>query len=297
MEIRALKYFLAIAREENMTKAAETLHISQPALTKQIHNLEAELGKKLFSRHSFSLELTAEGKLLQKRAEDLLTLATKITDEFAALDNSLGGDIYLGSGESYQLRHLAKIIHQFKTKHPHFHYHLISGDTEQVTEKLNKGLLDFAIIFEEPDLKHYNALSFPQADTWGVLMSTTAPLAKKSEITWEDLKELPLFCSEQSWKEDIPRWCGTKIKELNLEGTYRLVYNASVFAKEGLGYVLAFNHIVDISPGSGLVFRPLSPKLETKMYIIWKKDQVFTPIAERFKELLENTLPSVHKKA
>lgn len=292
MEIRALKYFLAIAKEENMTKAAEALHISQPALTKQMHNLEAELGKKLFSRHSFSLELTAEGKLLQKRAEDLLALATKITEEFAALDDNVGGDIYFGSGESYQLSHLAKLIRHFKTKHPHFHYHLVSGDTEQVTEKLNKGLLDFAIIAEEPDLKHYYALTLPQVDTWGVLMPATASLAKKAKITWEDLKELPLFCSEQGWKEDIPRWCGSKIKELNLEGTYRLVYNASVFAKEGLGYVLSFNHLVDVSPGSGLVFRPLSPKLETNMYIIWKKDQIFTPIAERFKDVLQSTFPS-----
>lgn len=263
MELRTLRYFLAIAREENMTRAAEMLHISQPALTKQMHKLEDELGRKLFRRRSFSIELTDDGVLLRKRAEDIIAMADKIEAEFSAMDDVIGGNIYLGCAESYQLRHLAGIIRQFKKRYPDFHYHITSGDTEQVTEKLNKGLLDLAVIVEPPDYEKYNVLQLPEADRWGLIMPSDSKLARKERIEFEDLRGLPLFCSEQSWRADIPRWCGNRIDELDLEGSFRLAYNGSVFAREGLGYLLAFEHLVDTSEGSELVFRPLFPALET----------------------------------
>lgn len=287
MEIRTLRYFLAIAREENMTRAAEFLHISQPALSKQMQSLEEELGKKLFVRHSFSIELTEEGILLRKRAEDLLSMADKITAEFSALDDVIGGNIYFGCAESFQIRHLARIIQHFKLQYPGFHYHMTSGDTEQVTEKLDKGLLDFGVIVETPDYRKYHVLEVPEYDTWGVVMQESSPLAEKPVITVDDLIGLPLFCSEQSWEKDIPRWAGNKMDQLSLEGSFRLAYNASVFAREGLGYLLTFRDLINTSEGSGLVFRPLSPLLENKMYIIWRKQQMFTPIAERFLEELQ----------
>lgn len=288
MEIRTLRYFLAIAREENMTRAAEFLHISQPALTKQIQNLEEELGKKLFIRHSFSIQLTEEGVLLRKRAEDLLSMADKITAEFSALDDVIGGNIYFGCAESYQLRHLARIIQHFKLQYPEFHYHMTSGDTEQVTEKLDKGLLDFGIIVEAPDYRKYHVLKLPEVDTWGVVMPADCELAKKDQITVQDLAGLPLFCSEQSWEKDIPRWAEDQMDTLTLEGSFRLAYNASVFCREGLGYLLTFRDLVNTSEESGLVFRPLFPLLETPLYVIWRKQQMFTPIAERFLSELQN---------
>lgn len=282
MEIRTLRYFLEAAREENMSKAAERMHISQSALSKQLKGLEEELGKKLFVRHSFSIELTEEGMRLRKRAEDLLSMADKITAEFASMDDIIGGNIYFGCAESYQIRHLAALIKRFKKQYPGFHYHITSGDTEQVTEKLDKGLLDFAVLVECPDYAKYNVVKMPEADRWGLVMPAGCALAQKDCITFEDLRGLPLFCSGQGWHADLPLWCGERINELTLEGSFRLSYNASVFTREGLGYLLTFEHLVNTSSESGLVFRPLYPELTTDMFIIWKKHQVFTPIAERF---------------
>ncbi len=287
MEIRTLRYFLETAREENMSRAAERMHISQSALSKQLKGLEEELGKKLFVRHSFSIELTEEGMLLRKRAEDLLSMADKITAEFSAMDDIVGGNIYFGCAESYQISQLAKVIKNFKKRYPQFHYHITSGDTEQVTEKLDKGLLDFAVIVEEPDYVKYNVIKMPQGDVWGLVMPSDCALASKGYITFEDLKGLPLFCSGQGWQKDLPLWCGERINELTLEGSFRLSYNAAVFAREGLGYLLTFKNLVDTSHESGLIFRPLYPELATDMYIIWKKRQMFTPIAARFIDELQ----------
>ena len=290
MEMRTLRYFLEVAREENMSNAAERMHVSQSTISKQLKGLEAELGKKLFIRHSFSIALTEEGMLLRKRAEDLLSMADKITEEFSAMDDIIGGNIYFGCAESYQIRYLARVIQRFKRKYPMFHYHITSGDTEQVTEKLDKGLLDFAIIVEEPDAKKYQILQMPEADRWGVIMPAECDLAKKDAVVFEDLIGLPLFCSEQGWLAELPKWCGERLKELTLEGSFRLSYNGAVFAREGLGYLLTFEYLVDTSESSGLVFRPLVPTLETNMYIIWRKHHAFTPIAERFIQQLQADL-------
>lgn len=282
MEIRTLRYFLAAAREENMTRAAETLHVTQPTLSKALKALEEELGKKLFTRHSFSIRLTDEGVLLRNRAEDLVSMADRIEREFLSLDDITGGDLYFGLAESFQIRYLARAIHSFKQTYPGLRYHITSGDTEQVLEKLDKGLLDFVVLVETPDAGKYESLIFPEADVWGLVMPEDDPLAEKKAIRVDDLTGLPLFCSEQSWEKDIPRWAGEKMGGLHLEGSFRLSYNASIFAREHLGYVLTFDRLLDTSPGSGLAFRPLDPRLETKLYLVWKKYQTFSPIAERF---------------
>ena len=282
MEIRTLRYFLAVAREENMTRAAETLHVTQPTLSKALKALEDELGKKLFTRHSFSIKLTDEGMLLRNRAEDLVSMADKIEKEFISLDDMAGGDLYFGLAESYQISYLAHEIHTFKQTCPGLRYHITSGDTEQVIEKLDKGLLDFIVLAESPDADKYESLIFPESEIWGLVMPEDDPLAKKKVIRVDDLIGLPLFCSEQSWEKDIPRWAGAKMDQLHLEGSFRLAYNGSIFAKEHLGYLLTFNRLVDTSPGSGLTFRPLSPPLETKLYLVWKKYQTLSPLAERF---------------
>ncbi len=292
MEIRTLRYFLAVAREENMTRAAEQLHVTQPTLSKTLKALEDELGKKLFTRHSFSIRLTDEGVLLRNRAEDLVSMADKIAREFVTLDNITGGDIYLGLAESYQIRTLARAIKEFQRQYPELHYHITSGDTEQVTEKLDKGLLDFAALVETPDNTKYEALIFPHADVWGLVFPADDPLKAKKTITVDDLIGLPLFCSEQSWRNDIPRWCGDRMKELRLEGSFRLSYNGSMFAREGLGYLLTFDRLIDTSSDSGLVFRPLSPTLENKLYLVWKKYQTLSPIAERFLKHLQSSFAS-----
>jgi len=272
-----------------MTRAAEILHVTQPTLSKALKSLEDELGKKLFIRHSFSIRLTDEGVLLRNRAQDLISMADKIEREFVSLDDISGGELYLGLAESYQIRYLARVIKDFKTRYPNLHYHITSGDTEQVADKLDKGLLDFLVLAELPDSRRYEYLAFPEKDVWGLVIPETDPLSEKDVIRAETLKGMPLFCSEQAWNGDIKTWAGSSFSKMKLEGSFRLSYNGSVFAREGLGYLLTFRNLIDTSKESGLVFRPLEPPLETTLYITWNRYQAFTPIAERFLKQLKES--------
>ena len=209
------------------------------------------------------------------------------------MDDIIGGNIYFGCAESFQIRHLARAIRRFKMKYPDFHYHITSGDTEQVTEKLDKGLLDFAVIVEEPDYEKYFVLQMPEGDRWGLIMPDNCALAQKQQIRLEDLRGLPLSCSEQGWHADLPRWCGGNMDGLHLEGSFRLAYNGAVFAREGLGYLLTFDHLVDTGPESGLVFRPLDPPagkqhvyhLEKTAGIHADRRTIYCRIAEQFPDL------------
>ncbi|MDE7389805.1 MAG: LysR family transcriptional regulator [Lachnospiraceae bacterium] len=280
MEIRILRYFLEIAREENMSRAAERLHISQPTLSKQMKDLEGELGKKLFRRGSTSLHLTDEGMLLRKRAEDILDMVNKTAEEFKSLGKIIGGDVYIGCAESYQIRYLADIVKSFREQYPLLKYHILSGDTAQVAERLDRGFLDFAVIVEPPNLQKYNYIELPASDTWGVIMRKDSPLAAKGAIAVDDLIGLPLLSSPQSIESDFPRWCGEKLDKLTFVGTVNLYYNGTVFVRAGDAYLLTFDKLANMRNDSELCFRPLTPKLETKMYLIWKKYQVFSPIAE-----------------
>jgi len=280
LEIRVLRYFLEIAREESMTRAAQTLHISQPTLSRTMKELESELGRQLFVRSSYSIRLTDEGMLLRKRAEDLLAMADKISDEFRSLDALSRGEVYIGCAESHLISYLARAVSSVYEKHPGIHYHITSGGTEHVSEKLDKGLYDFAVIVEPPDLSRYNYLEIPETDIWGAVMPKDHPLAEKAAVTVEDLIPYPVFVSEQSMAADLPRWCGEKADRLNVLASFNLSYNAAVFTKEGLGVTLTFDKLINTSEESGLVFRPLSPKLGNKMYVIWKKHRIFTPAAQ-----------------
>ena len=281
MEIRVLRYFLEIARQGSMTAAAEALHVSQSALSKQMKELESELGQKLFRRGSRSVSLTDAGMLLRRRAEDIVDMVDKTADEFGAMDDLQGGDVYLGCAESHLMAHIAGIIRQFRKQYPLFRYHIISGDRTVVLDRLDRGLLDFGVVVEVPDSDRYQYLELPGVDTWGVLMPASHPLAGKEAIRPEDLYDQELICSEQSIEVDMPRWCGKRADRLNFTGTTNLAYNGSVFVREGLGLMLSFEHLIPAAEGSGLVFRPLEPRLENHLYLIWKKYQVFSPIAQR----------------
>lgn len=264
-----------------MTRAAALLHVTQPTLSKALRGLEEELGKKLFIRHSFSIQLTEEGALLRRRAADLLDLAGKIEEEFRSLENT-GGVIYLGLAETCQVRHIARVLKGMESVCSDIRYHVTSGDTEQVTEKLDKGLLDFALLAEEPDGSKYGSLTLPGKDRWGLLMPEDDPLAAKEAVVYSDLAGRPLFCSEQALKADLPRWCGEKAERLDFRGFFRLAYNGSVFAREGLGCLLTLDRLINCGPGSGLAFRPLEPPLVTSVSVIWRKRQHFAPLADAF---------------
>ena len=216
---------------------------------------------------------------MRKRAEDILDMVDKTTNEFKALDEITGGEVRIGCAESHQIKYLARTIKVFREEYPLFRYHLTSGNTEQVIERLDRGIIDFAAIAEPPNLSLYNYLEFPGVNTWGIVMKKSNSLSQKRQICFEDLLGIPLICSEQGMKFDITRWCGEKIDMLNLSGTINLAYNGSVFVKEGLGYMLTFDGLVDTGADSEICFRALEPPLETKMYLVWKKYQVFSPIA------------------
>ena len=292
MTFEQLLYADTLAHCASLQAAADRLHITKPALSIAISSLEEELGKKLFVRQSFSIRLTEEGVLLRNRAEDLISMADKIEQEFISLDDISGGELYLGLAESYQIRFLARVIKDFKTRYPNLHYHITSGDTEQVADKLDKGLLDFLVLAELPDSRKYEYLAFPEKDIWGLVIPEGDPLAEKDVVRAEDLAGLPLFCSEQAWDGDLKKWFGSSFSKMKLEGSFRLSYNGSIFAREGLGYLLTFRDLIDTSEKSGLVFRPLEPALETTLYIAWNRYQTFTPIAERFLGQLKESFGS-----
>ncbi|WP_155588348.1 LysR family transcriptional regulator [Bifidobacterium canis] len=288
MEIRALRAFLEVSREENMTRAAAELHMSQPSLSKLIKSLERELGAKLFVRRSFGLTLTEDGQLLRERARDLVGMADRIEDEFASLGNVTGGTLYFGLAESFQIKYLAQQIKLLRRDCPDLHYHVESGVSSQVLEHLDQGTLDFAVLAQQPDLTKYEALAFPDVDRWGVIVPQGHRLASRERIRIDDLVGEPLFCSEQGWKREVARWAGSRLPDLRLEATFGLAYNAAVFAREGLGVLLSFDRIVDTSEGSGLVFRPLEPALETKLHLAWRRNRPLSPIAERFLKQLRS---------
>lgn len=280
MELRVLRYFLEAAREGNITHAAERLHISQPTLSKQLKSLEEELGKKLFVRGNYNVRLTDEGMLLRKRAEDILDMVGKTEEEFKALGEITGGDVRIGCAESDGMKYLAQRVKSLQARYPRFRLHLYSGNTEDVEERLDRGLLDFAVLAQEVDLSKYNCLEMPDADTWGVVMRKDSPLAEKETVRMKDLLNLPLICSRQGITEDYPRWFGEKVDTLNIVATFNLSYNAGVLVREGAGYLITFDKLVNTGSDSDLCFRPLTPTLETKLYFVWKKYQLFTPVAE-----------------
>lgn len=280
MEIRVLRYFLEVAREGSITHAAQRLHISQPTLSKQLKDLEGELGKKLFTRSSFSVRLTEEGMLLRKRAEDILDMVDKTEEEFKALGAVAGGDIYIGCAESEGIKHLARCIKAVKEQNPGIRVHLYSGDTNDLAGRLEQGLLDFAVIAQAVDLSKYNYLELPWADTWGVVLRRDDPLSARESLRVEDLLDKPLIVSRQGLREDLPRLFGEKVDRLNVTATINLAYNGAVLVREGIGYVLTFDKLVNTSDESDLCFRPLAPRLSAQLYVIWKKYQVFSPAAE-----------------
>ena len=290
MEIRVLRYFLEVAREGNITRSAAYLHISQPTLSRQLKELEEELGKKLFVRSNYSVKLTEEGMLLRKRAEDILDMVDKTTEEFKALDEINGGDIRIGCAESDGIKYVARAAKKLHRRYPNIRYHIYSSGSEAVNERLDRGLLDFAVIVQEVDLSRYNYLRLPVQDAWGVLMRKDDPLAQRETIQAGDLRNLPLICSRQALEEEMVKWFGDELEKLNIVATYDLMYNASILTREGLGYTIGFQNLVDTGADSELCVRPLEPPLASPMYLIWKKYQVFTPVASLLLEELKGQI-------
>ena len=291
MEIRVLRYFLAIAREGSITNAANFLHVTQPTLSRQIRDLEEELGQKLFTRSSHNMTLTAEGMIFRKRAEEIISMVDKTEAEFNSMENVIGGDIYIGGGETEAIRLVAEIAQDIRKDYPGIHYHLYSGNSEDVTERLDKGLLDFGILIQPADISKYDYINIPARDIWGVVMRKDSPLAENKVIRKGDLLGVPLICSRQAISaergdNEFARWFGDDFDKLDIVTTFNLVYNAAIMVEAGIGYAITIDKIANTSENSNLCFRPLEPRLDSGLNIIWKKYQVFSSAAELFLERL-----------
>lgn len=287
MEIRVLKYFLAVAREGSITGAANSLHLTQPTLTRQLQELEKELGQKLLIRGKYRVTLTPEGMMLRKRAQEIIDMVEKTEAEFQAISDTISGDIYIGGGETDSMKYIAEIIKEIQNEYPEIKFHIYSGNAEDVTEKLDRGLLDFGILIQPIDLSKYDNITLPDKDVWGVIMRKDNPLAIKKCIKLKDLSELPLLVSRQlspkySKESGFLDWFGDKYKDLDIKATYNLVYNAVVMVKAGVGNAITLDKLADTSTESKVCFRPLSPKLESGLDIVWKKYQIFSPAAKLF---------------
>ena len=288
MELRVLQYFLAVAREQSISRAAESLHLSQPTLSTQLKHLEEELGKTLMIRGtkgSRKIVLTEEGMILRKRAEEILDLVRKTENEITLSDDSVVGDVYIGAGETDMIRLVARTAQAMNEEYPDIHYHISSGNTAFVMEQLDKGLIDFGILYDSVDLSKYDSVKIPESDVWGVLMRRDAPLASKEVITPEDLWDKPLILSQQeNQKSELAVWMRHDLSKLNVVATYNLIFNGSLFVDEGMGYAVCFDKLINVSGDSTLCFRPLSPELKAAPYLVWKKYQLFSKASEKFME-------------
>lgn len=281
MEFRVLKYFLTVAREENITKAADVLHITQPTLSKQLMELENEIVKKLFIRGNRKITLTQEGIFLRKRAEEIIDLVHKTEKELEQSEDTIAGNVYIGAGETDSVRYIARVANNLQREYPLVHFHIESGDAKTVYEQLDKGLIDFGLLLGSIDMTKYNSIKIPAKDTWGVLMRKDSELAEKDFITVEDLINKPLIVSRQGINGELQNWFKSDIEKLNIAATYNLVFNASLMVDEGLGYALCLEKIINTN-GSELCFKPLNPKLDISINVVWKKHQIFSKASDKF---------------
>lgn len=291
MELRVLQYFLAVAGEQSILGAAQALHLSQPTLSRQLKDLENELGKQLFIRGNRKITLTEDGLLLRKRAEEILGLVKKTESEIMLSENTLAGDIYIGAGETDAVRLIARTSAKLHAKYPLLHFHIFSGDSQDVLERLDKGLLDFGIVFDPTDLSSYNYIRIPKKDRWGVLMRQDSLLADKDTIRPEDLWDKPLILSRQQKEgSELSLWLRKDFTELNIVATYNLLFNGSLMVDEGLGYALCLDGIINTSGNSNLCFKPLEQPLELGMNLVWKKYEVFSKASEKFLNIFQSEI-------
>lgn len=291
MEIRVLRYFVAVANEGNITGAAKDLHLSQPTLSRQLKDLEAELGTDLFVRGNRKITLTDEGTFLFKRAKEIIELVDKTEAHFRESKEMIGGEIYIGGGETEAMHFIAETLKELLENYPNIRIHLYSGNADDISDRLDRGLLDFGVIIEPTDKQKYEYIKLPATDSWGVLMRKDSPLAHKQFIRPSDLLDKQLLISRQTAvSNELSGWFGHNIEDLNVVTTYNLIFNAALMVEQDIGYALCLDKLVNTSGTSELCFKPLGPALEANLNVIWKKHQVFSRAAEKFLEQLRITI-------
>lgn len=289
MDIRVLRYFLAVAREENITRAAESLHIAQPSLSKQLKELETELGTQLLIRGKRKVTLTEDGVLLRKRADEILTLVEKTEQEIASDSSHIAGDIYLGGNTPDLILHAASLL---RSAHPDIQFHFHSGDAVDITERLDHGSLDFAVMLEPVDTVKYNYLSLPAYSEWGILMKSDDPLTELDAIPKSVVTSIPLILHQRlGLQQELAHWAEVELEQLHIAATYNIVHGSPIpFVNHGLGYFLTTRELIAPAISDDVCFRPLDPPLPLKYALVWKKHAVFSRVANAFYEQLKEEL-------
>ena len=286
MELRVLKYFLAVAREENITKAAALLHLTQPTLSRQLMQLEEELGVQLFRRSRYHIELTEDGMLLRRRAQELVDLAEKTTREFTMRETELMGEIAIGAGETRSMSFLSRAMVSFRERYPKVTFRIFSATADDVKERLDTGLLDMGLLTEPVDVGRYAFCRMKERDRWGVLVRLDSPLAGLDSVTPDDLEQVPLIISgRERVQRELANWFGDRWERLQIAASFNLILNAANMVRYGVGTALSFDLNFSFDD---LRFIPLSPTMDTGTVLVWKKDQVLTPAVEAFHEHIKN---------
>ena len=286
MDVRSMQYFLAIAQEGSFTKAAEVLHMTQPPLSRQMKDLEAELGVALFDRSGKGVSLTEEGLVFRERAQEVVDLVSQVENDMRLGEGGIAGEVRIACGESDAVTLLAKAAQRLQRAHPHISYRLLSGDGDFVQDRLGAGAADFGLlVVGQVDSERYDFLKLPVRDRWGVLVEEGDELAQKTYVAPVDLTERPLMLPYRAaMSSDLMTWFGDARANLDVVATYDLAYNASRFAKAGFGCAVALDGIVDSGSGSGLAFRPLRPALETDLFLVWRRSHRLSRAARAFSE-------------
>ncbi len=296
MELRVLRYFLAVVREGSITGAAESLHVTQPTLSRQLKDLEDELGQELFVRRKRRISLTESGKLLRQRAQEIMEMVEKTESELNSVGKAVEGSIYIGSGETEAMKLLAQVMNDIQGQWPGIRFHMYSGAADDVMEKIDKGSLDFGLVIQPANTAKYDTLDLHAHDYWGVIMRRDHPLAQKEFVTPVDLIETPLILSSRQLERNgpgvigYPEWFGPYWNRVHVAATYNLIHNAALMVQAGIGCALSLDHIVNVAGTDDLCFRLLVPHVKSSMSIIWKKYQVFSPAAKIFLARLREKL-------
>ena len=291
MELRVLRYFLAAAMEESITAAAARMHVTQPTLSKQLKDLENELGRQLFIRGNRKITLTQEGMFLRKRAQEIIDLADRTERTIQNAGTELSGDVFIGSGETYHMHLFAKVIRKMHEKCPKVKFHFYSANGTDIKERIDRGLLDFGLLIGHVDLSKYEYITLPAKDIWGLLLRKDQPLARKKHITPADMRCVSLLCSRQETiQNELTGWLGYSFDELNVIGTFNLIYNAAMLVENGMGCALTLKNLVREGDGKPLCFRPFYPELSAELNIIWKKGQLFSPAAQQLLQDLQREI-------
>lgn len=279
MELRVLNYFLAVAREENITKAAQMLHISQPTLSRQMMQLEEELGVKLFARSNHNIVLTEDGLLLKRRAQELIALADKTKRDFINKDAELSGEVAIGSGEFRSTRELAKIMVAFQKKHPLVQFRIYSGNADNIQDYIERGHLDLGVMGEPVDIRKYEFVSMPVREKWGVLVRRDSELSGKKQVQVEDLLDIPLVTASSDLQGELAAWFGDSRDKVKIAATGNLLYNEAMLVENGMGAVLCIQLNCAYE---NLCFIPLYPAIEMRTALVWKKDAIFPSATAAF---------------